>query len=72
MSSAAGHPGRRPLSNLETAALYQISAIAGEKLVEHPVKLHRIVPLLCSVAHVVIRLTARVSSLVRMDFRRAV
>ena len=31
-----GHPGCRPSSHLETAAFYQISTVAGKKLVKHP------------------------------------
>ena len=46
-----GHSGCGPSSNLETAAFYQISAIAGEKLVEHPRSLRCVVSCLCAVPY---------------------
>jgi hypothetical protein len=39
------------LSNLETAAFYEIGAIAGEKLVEHVDSLHWAVSWLCAVPY---------------------
>src|SRR6185437_10274708 len=44
-----GHSGRGPLGNFDTAALYEISAIAGEKLVEHLGSLRCVVCCLCAV-----------------------
>src|SRR6185312_3492834 len=46
-----GHSGRGPSSNLETAAFYEISAIAGEKLVQHLRSLHCVVSSLCAVPY---------------------
>jgi hypothetical protein len=51
-----GHSGCGPLSNLETAAFYQLSAIAGKKLMEHLGIVRRIAWYLCSVPYGAVRL----------------
>jgi hypothetical protein len=47
-----GHSGCGPSSNLETAAFYEIGAIAGEKLVEHLGNLRCAVSHLCAVPYI--------------------
>ena len=47
-----GHSGCGPPGNLETAAFYEISAIAGEKLVEHLGSLSCVVSGLCAFPYI--------------------